>query len=49
MDDADRREATESEILERHLRFVEKKHVIQVNREKVKGRCVYCHDPHLGR
>lgn len=40
---------SEVEVLEHHLQFVEKKHVIKVNREKVKNRCVYCHDPHLGQ
>lgn len=37
------------EIFEHHLRFIEKKHVIRVNREKVKNRCIHCHDPHLGQ
>jgi hypothetical protein len=42
-------EITEREILEHHLRFVEEKHVLEVDRGKVKGRCVYCHEPHLGQ
>lgn len=45
----DTKKMSASEILEHHLRVVEKKHVIQVRREKVKDRCVYCHDPHLGQ
>jgi hypothetical protein len=40
---------SEKEVFEHHLRAVEKKHVIQVKREKVRDRCVYCHDPHLGQ
>jgi hypothetical protein len=40
---------SEKEVLEHHLRAVEKKHVIKVKREKVKDRCIYCHDPHLGQ
>ena len=39
---------SEKEIFEYHLRLIEKKHVVRVNREKVKNRCIHCHDPHLG-
>ena len=40
---------SEKDLLEHHIRFVEKKHVVRVNREKVKNRCIHCHDPHLGQ
>ena len=40
---------TEEEVFEHHLKFLEKKHVVKVKREKVKKRCVHCHDPHLGQ
>jgi hypothetical protein len=40
---------TENEVFEHHLLEIEKKHVIRVNRKKVGGRCIYCHDPHLGQ
>lgn len=49
VDDSEAQEIPAPEVFEKHLRFVEKKHVIRVDREKVRGRCVYCHDPHLGR
>jgi hypothetical protein len=49
VDDSEAPEMAPPEVFEKHLRFVEKKHVIRVDREKVSGRCVYCHDPHLGR
>jgi hypothetical protein len=35
-------------VLERHLRWVERKHVVKVDRAKAGGGCVACHDPHLG-
>lgn len=39
----------DADLLERHMRFLEEKHVIAVDRGKVAGTCVYCHDPHLGQ
>ncbi|MBN2492297.1 MAG: hypothetical protein JXQ29_15730 [Planctomycetes bacterium] len=38
-----------AEVFERHLRFVEEKHVIKVDRAKIGNRCIRCHDPHLGQ
>ena len=40
---------SEQEVLERHLEFVEKKHVVKVDRQKIGDRCIRCHDPHLGQ
>jgi hypothetical protein len=49
VEDADSKKLSEEEILEKHIRYVEKKHVIKVDRKKAKKRCVECHDPHLGQ
>ena len=37
------------ESFEHHLRSVEKKHVIHVDKAKIRKECVYCHDPHLAQ
>ena len=48
VEDSVAKKMSADEILEHHLKALEKMHVIKVNREKVKNRCIYCHDPHLG-
>ncbi len=30
-----------------HLDYIEKRHVTKVDRDRVGGRCAFCHDPHL--
>ncbi len=45
----DGKDLTPDERTENHMLFLEKKHVIRINRLKVGGRCIHCHDPHLGR
>ncbi len=40
---------TPDELIEAHLKFLEKKHIIRIDRKRVAGRCIHCHDPHMGR